>query len=82
MGKTKPPYPAAFKQQIVELFQAGRSQSELAREFDVSAGSIANWVARAANAARRWVCGLAWAASEMPMTTLWPRASLPAWSVS
>ncbi len=41
MGKTKPPYPAAFKQQIVELFQAGRSQSELAREFDVSAGSIA-----------------------------------------
>lgn len=47
MGKTKPPYPAAFQQQIVELFQAGRSQSELAREFDVSAGSIANWVARA-----------------------------------
>ena len=41
MGKTKSPYPAAFKQQIVELFQAGRSQSELAREFDVSAGSIA-----------------------------------------
>ena len=48
MGKSKPPYPAAFKQQIVELFRAGRSQSELAREFDVSAGSIANWVARAA----------------------------------
>ena len=47
MGKTKPPYPAAFKQQIVELLQAGRSQSELAREFDVSAGSIANWVTRA-----------------------------------
>lgn len=47
MGKTKPPYPAAFKQQIVELFQAGRSQSELAREFDVSAGSIASWVAHA-----------------------------------
>ncbi|WP_431191511.1 IS3 family transposase [Ottowia testudinis] len=48
MGRTKPPYPAAFRQQIVELFQAGRSQSELAREFDVSAASIANWVARAA----------------------------------
>ena len=47
MGKTKPPYPAAFKQQIVELLQAGRSQSELAREFNVSAGSIANWVTRA-----------------------------------
>ena len=48
MGRTKPPYPAAFRQQIVELFQAGRSQSELAREFDVSAATIANWVARAA----------------------------------
>ena len=47
MGKTKPPYPAAFKQQIVELLQAGRSQSELAREFDVPAGSIASWLARA-----------------------------------
>ena len=44
MGRTKPPYPAAFRQQIVELFRAGRSQSELAREFDVSAASIANWV--------------------------------------
>jgi transposase len=48
MGRTKPPYPAAFRQQVVELFHAGRSQSELAREFDVSAASIANWVARAA----------------------------------
>ena len=48
MAKTKPPYPEAFRQQIVELFHAGRSQSELAREFDVSAGSIAHWVARAA----------------------------------
>ena len=47
MGKTKSPYPAAFKQQIVELFQAGRSQSALAHEFDVPAATIANWVARA-----------------------------------
>lgn len=47
MGKTKPPYLAAFKQQIVEPFQTGRSQSELAREFDVSARSIADWVAHA-----------------------------------
>lgn len=47
MGKTKPPSSAAFKRQIVELFQAGRSQSELAREFDVSVGSTASWVAHA-----------------------------------
>lgn len=36
MGRTKPLYPAAFIQQIVELLQASRSQSELAREFDGS----------------------------------------------
>ena len=29
MPKTKPPYPAAFKQQIVELAMAGRSQRSL-----------------------------------------------------
>jgi len=48
MGKTKAPYPAEFRRQMVELAQAGRSPTELAREFDVSAQSIANWVGRAA----------------------------------
>ena len=50
MPKTKPPYPAAFKQQIVELAMAGRSPAELAREFDISAQSVTAWVARAAQA--------------------------------
>ena len=40
MGKTKPPYPEAFKQQIVELFHSGRSQSELAREFGISRETV------------------------------------------
>jgi transposase len=48
MGRTKPPYPAAFKQQMVELAMAGRTPAELAREFGVSAQSITAWVARAA----------------------------------
>lgn len=48
MGKTKPPYPEAFKQQIVELAMAGRTPAELSREFEVSAQSITAWVARAA----------------------------------
>ena len=47
MPKTKPPYPEAFKQQIVELHMAGRSPAELSREFGVSAQSITAWVARA-----------------------------------
>ena len=48
MPKTKPAYPTAFKQQIVELAMAGRSPAELAREFDLSAQSVTAWMARAA----------------------------------
>lgn len=48
MSKTKPPYPAAFREQIVELVRAGKSPSGLSREFGPSAQSIANWVALAA----------------------------------
>jgi transposase len=33
---------------MVELVRAGRSAAQLAREFDVSATSIAKWVARMA----------------------------------
>ena len=47
MPKTRPPYPPEFRQQIVELFQAGRSPEELAREFEPSAQTIRNWVAQA-----------------------------------
>jgi putative transposase len=41
---SKPPYPAEFRQQIVELAGAGRGLKQLAREFGVSANSIRNWV--------------------------------------
>jgi len=51
MPATKPPYPAEFKPQMVELVRAGRSPSELGREFKCSAQSISTWVAR--NAADR-----------------------------
>ena len=45
MAKTKPPYPAVFKQQIVELAMAGRTPAELAREFELSAQSVtAGWL--------------------------------------
>jgi transposase len=57
MSKTKPPYPEAFKQQIVELHMAGRTPAELSREFGVSAQSITAWVARAAADAGKPVRG-------------------------
>ena len=48
MPSTKPPYPAEFRQQMVELVHAGRTPAQLAREFDVTAQSISSWVAQAA----------------------------------
>jgi transposase len=46
----KPPYPAPFRQQMIELVAAGRKPSELAREFGCHESSITNWV-RAAHQA-------------------------------
>ena len=48
MAKTRPPYPAAFREQIIELARAGRSPAELSREFGPTAQSIANWIGQAA----------------------------------
>ncbi|MFP8836188.1 transposase [Hydrogenophaga sp. XSHU_21] len=48
MSKVRPPYPAEFRQQMVELVQAGRTLTELSREFNVAAQSITNWVGWAA----------------------------------
>ncbi|MBN9403787.1 MAG: helix-turn-helix domain-containing protein, partial [Burkholderiales bacterium] len=46
MPRTRPPYPAAFRQQILELAHAGRTPAELSREFNVTAQTISNWVAQ------------------------------------
>jgi transposase len=48
MSKVRPPYPAEFRQQMVELVRAGRSPAELSREFGVTAQSVTNWVGQAA----------------------------------
>ena len=45
---TRPPYPAEYRAELVRLVrEEGRSPTELAREFEPSAQSIANWVAQA-----------------------------------
>ena len=51
MSSTRPPYPAAFREQMVELVRSGRSPEELSGEFEPSAQSIRNWVGQ------RWSCG-------------------------
>ena len=43
----KPPYPAQFREQMIELVRAGRKPSELAREFGCHVTSILNWVRQA-----------------------------------
>lgn len=44
MAKTRPPYPAEFRQPMVDLVHTGRTPAELAREFGCTAQSIVNWV--------------------------------------
>ena len=47
MPPTRPPYPPELKRQIVELVRAGRSPSELTREFEPTAQTIQNWIGQA-----------------------------------
>ncbi|MBK3399901.1 transposase, partial [Methylobacterium ajmalii] len=47
MPRTRPPYPAEVRRQMVELVRAGRDPTDLAREFEPSAQAIRNWVADA-----------------------------------
>jgi transposase len=48
MPKSRPPYPAEYRSELVRLVrEEGRTPTELAREFEPSAQSIANWVAQA-----------------------------------
>ena len=47
MPKSRPPYPAEFRRQMVELVRVGRTPEELSREFEPSAQAIWNWVRQA-----------------------------------
>ena len=44
MPRSRPPYPAEYRQQMVDLVRSGRSPDHLARELEPSAQSIRNWV--------------------------------------
>jgi transposase len=54
MPKARAPYPPEYRRKIVALVRAGRNAHELANEFECSAQTIRNWVARAdADAGKR-----------------------------
>ena len=46
MPRSRPPYPAEFRQEILGLARSGRSPEELAKEFEPSAQTIRNWMAQ------------------------------------
>ena len=53
MPKTRPPYPAEFRQQMIELVRAGgKTPAELSGDFECPAQRIANGVAQAVRGAR------------------------------
>jgi transposase len=47
MPKARLPYPAEFRQKIVDLVPCGRSVKELAAQFEPSEQTIRNWLAQA-----------------------------------
>ena len=53
MPRTRTPYPADFREQIVALVRAGRSAEELAKEFEPCAATIHSWVKQAERDAGR-----------------------------
>jgi transposase len=53
MPRTRPPYPAEFRQQIIELARAGKTPAELSREFGCTAQTIANWIGAASGDTHR-----------------------------
>ena len=47
MAKTKPPYPAEFKEEAVRLVKSsGRPVAQIARELGVSFESLRHWIKR------------------------------------
>ena len=47
MPRTRTPYPAEFREQIVALARAGRSVEDLAGEFEPCAATIHGWIKQA-----------------------------------
>ena len=47
MPRSRPPYPAEFREQLIALVRAGRTPESLSREFEPTAQTIHNWVRQA-----------------------------------
>lgn len=47
MPRTRRPYSAEFRKQLIDLARSGRSVASLAREFEPCAQTIHNWIRQA-----------------------------------
>ena len=47
MPKSRPPYSAEFRQEMVQLVRSGRTPQDLSRQYEPSAQAIRNWVVQA-----------------------------------
>ena len=47
MGKTRPPYPEEFREQLVALYRSGRSATSLAEEYGPHVSTIREWIRKA-----------------------------------
>lgn len=47
MPRTRPAYPAEFRERLVELHHSGRTIKQLAAEFEPSEQTIRNWIVQA-----------------------------------
>ena len=64
MPRHRPPYPAEFRRQMVDLVRSGRTPEELSREFEPTAQAIWNWVRQADRDEGRSQTGLSSAERE------------------
>jgi transposase len=46
-GKTRPPYPSAYRAEAVRAMRVGRQPEELGRELGVSGQTLRNWLKQA-----------------------------------
>jgi transposase len=65
MPKTRAPYRTEFREQIIELAQAGRCPAELSREFGPTVQTILNWLAKAARDAGKPLPQCNWGQSDL-----------------
>ena len=47
MPKSRPPYPPEFRQRIIELVRKGRTPESLAEQFEPTAQTVRDWLAKA-----------------------------------